>query len=115
MQQSQIVGIADLLEVCQDCAMFTLSIEHAITDFTTWKTAFDSFADARANGGVIGDRVRRPVDTPSHLVIELDFETRERAEAFRQFLTNVVWSNPDASPALAGRLTTRVLQPVGAD
>jgi hypothetical protein len=92
--------------------MYTLSIEHGITDFATWNAAFERFADARAKGGVIGDRIRRPIDDPRHLVIDLDFETRDRAEAFRQFLTNVVWSNPEASPALAGQPTTRLLEQV---
>jgi hypothetical protein len=91
--------------------MFTLSIEHAITDFLTWKTAFDRFADARDEAGVLAHRIRRPVDDARYLVIELDFETKERAEAFRQFLTTIVWSNPDASPGLSGRPTARILQP----
>jgi hypothetical protein len=92
--------------------MFTLSIEHAITDFPTWKTAFDRFSDARAQAGVLAHRIRHPLDDPHYLVIELDFETKGRAEAFRQFLTNVVWSNPDASPALVGASTMRVPEPV---
>ena len=91
--------------------MVTLMVEHAITDFPTWKTAFDRFADARAHSGVLAARIRRPVDDEQYLVIELDFETRKSAETFRQFLTNVVWSDPDASPALAGAPTTRVLEP----
>ncbi|MBV9592793.1 MAG: hypothetical protein JO147_03210 [Actinobacteria bacterium] len=94
--------------------MFTLSIEHAITDFATWKAAFDRFAEARGKSGVIGDRIRRPIDDPHRLIIELDFPTSEQAEAFRQYLTNTVWSNPEASPALAGTATTRVLEPVSA-
>jgi hypothetical protein len=92
--------------------MFTLSIEHSVTDFSTWKTAFDHFADAREEAGVLAHRVRHPIDDDKHLVIELDFETRERAEAFGHFLTTVVWSSPDASPALSGRPTTRILEPV---
>jgi hypothetical protein len=94
--------------------MFTLCIEHAITDFATWKSAFDRFADARVKAGVVGHRIRRPIDDPHRLVIELDFPTSGQAEAFRQYLTNAVWSNPEASPALAGRATTRVLEPVTA-
>jgi hypothetical protein len=94
--------------------MFTLSIEHAITDLSTWKTAYDGFAGAREQAGVLADRIRRPVDDGQYLVIELDFETNERAEAFRHFLTTVVWSNPDASPALSGRPTTRILEPASA-
>jgi hypothetical protein len=92
--------------------MYTLNIEHAITDFPTWKAAFDRFADARAQAGVVAHRIRRPVDDRHCLVIELDFETRGNADAFRQFLTTVVWPNSEASPALAGRPTARVLEPV---
>jgi len=92
--------------------MFTLSIEHMITDFPTWKTAFDRFANARDQAGVLAERILRPIDDRKYLVIELVFETKERAEAFRQFLTTIVWSDPDASPALSGRPTTRILEPV---
>ena len=91
--------------------MYTLSIEHSITDFSTWKQAFDRFAPARAQAGVKGDRVRRLADDDRYLVIELDFDTKENAEEFRQFLATVVWSNPDASPALSGTPTTRILEP----
>lgn len=94
--------------------MFTLSIEHAISDLPTWKSAFDRFAEARAKGGVLEDRIHRPIDDAHHLVIELDFSTREQAETFRQYLTNVVWSNPEASPALVGRPTTKVLESLSA-
>ena len=90
--------------------MYTLSIEHAISDFATWKQAFDRFAEARAQAGVLADRIRRPVGDSRYLVIELDFESRENAEAFGEFLATVVWSNPEASPALAGAPKTRVLE-----
>jgi hypothetical protein len=106
---SMTVAVPDITEA----AMFTLSIEHEITDYLTWKTAFDRFAAAREQAGVLGDRIRRPVDDLQHLVIELDFKTRDGAEDFRDFLTTVVWPNPDASPALSGRPTTRILEPAG--
>ncbi len=92
--------------------MFTLSIEHAITDFATWKSAFDRFAEARVKGGVVGHRIRHPIDDPAHLIIDLEFDVKEQALAFREFLTNVVWTNPGASPALAGPPSTRVLEPL---
>jgi hypothetical protein len=91
--------------------MFTLSIEHPITEFSTWKAAFDRFAGARTQAGVLADRIRRPVGESRYLVIELDFATREKAEGFRNFLTNVIWANPDSSPALAGTPKTRILEP----
>jgi hypothetical protein len=92
--------------------MFTLSIEHGISDYAVWRSAFDRFADARAKGGVTGERIFQPVDDVHRLIIDLDFNAREHAEVFRQFLTDVVWSNPETSPALVGQATTRVLERV---
>jgi hypothetical protein len=90
--------------------MFTLSIEHVISDFPTWKQAFDRFSQAREKAGVLSQRVCRLVGEPQHLVIELDFSTREGADTFRQFLHDVVWVNRDASPALVGTPQTRILE-----
>ncbi len=90
--------------------MFTLSIEHAISDFATWKHAFDRFAEARQNAGVVSHRIRRPVGDPYYLVIELDFDAQGNADNFRKFLDNVVWTNRDASPALVGAPSSRILE-----
>lgn len=75
--------------------MFTLTIEHTITEFHAWKTAFDRFADARAQAAVLATRIRRPVDDRQYLCIKLDFETQESAEAFRR-----------SSPPLSGPVPT---------
>jgi hypothetical protein len=106
--------IALSLSATTEAIMYTLTIEHAITDFRAWRTAFDRFSDARTQAGVLADRIRRPVDNEQHLVIELDFQNQEQAEAFRHFLNTVVWANPEASPALAGTPTTRILEPASA-
>ena len=90
--------------------MFTLSIEHAISDFPTWKQAFDRFAEARERAGVRSHRIRRPVGDPRYLVIELEFDSQESADAFRKFLDHVVWTNRDPSPALVGAPATRILE-----
>jgi hypothetical protein len=90
--------------------MVTLHIEHPITDYATWRAAFDGFAGARRDGGVIAERVARPVDDDAAVVIDLDFATEERAAAFRGFLEARVWSTPANSPGLAGRPLTRILR-----
>lgn len=90
--------------------MRTLQIEHAITDYDTWRSAFDRFADARRNGGVVGHRVSRPVDDPNYVVIDLDFETADKAEAFLGFLRTSVWPVPANAPALAGAPQARILE-----
>ncbi|HEV7189008.1 MAG TPA: hypothetical protein VGN28_14025 [Blastococcus sp.] len=92
--------------------MTTLHIEHPVTDFIAWRTAFDGFAARRAQGGVTAERIQRPVDDDHYVLVDLDFPTRDHAERFRGFLESAVWASPDASPALAGTPQTRILQPV---
>jgi hypothetical protein len=87
----------------------TLRIEHAIHDYGTWQKAFDGFAGARAKAGVRGFTVRQPADDPRYLMLDLEFDTAGRAEAFARFLHQEVWSSPASSPALAGAPQTRIL------
>lgn len=91
--------------------MATLHIEHGITDFDTWSTAFNRFADVRRNAGVRGHRVQRPVDDPAYVVIDLDFDTTDEATAFLGFLRTKVWTIPENAPALAGTPETMILEP----
>jgi hypothetical protein len=89
--------------------MVTLQMEHAITDYDTWKQAFDRFAEKRTAAGVRSHRVAKDADDENYLVIELDFDRREQAEAFRTFLVEQVWAIPANAPALNGSPTTRIL------
>ncbi|MFB6517011.1 hypothetical protein [Streptomyces sp. NPDC056401] len=90
--------------------MFTLHIEHPITDFAVWKSAFDRFAPARKEAGVRRHRVQRPVDDPAYVIVGLDFDTADQAARFLGFLQARVWSSPDNAPALAGIPQTRILE-----
>lgn len=92
--------------------MPTLHIQHAITDFETWSSAFDRFADARRQAGVRAQRVRRPVDDATYVVVDLDFETTDEARAFRSFLERQIWATPGNSPALVGAPETMILETV---
>lgn len=91
----------------------TLHIQHAITGYAEWRAAFDRFETARTGAGVRAQRVHQPVDDPRWVVVDLDFDDREAASAFLGFLREAVWSSRDASPALAGEPTARVLVPAG--
>jgi hypothetical protein len=95
--------------------MVTLHIEHPITDFRTWSEAFVRFGDARRQAGVRAHRISRPVDDRNYVVVDLEFDTVEAAEAFRQFLTTQVWAVPQNAPALAGAPLTKILQPESLD
>jgi len=90
--------------------MSTLHIEHAVTDFDTWNTAFGRFAELRRQSGVRQQRVQRPVGDPHYVVIDLDFDTTSEAESFLGFLRANVWSSSDNAPALVGPPQAKVLE-----
>jgi hypothetical protein len=90
----------------------TLHIEHPVTDFGTWQTAFDRFAEVREKSGVRGHRIFRPVDDAHYVVIDLDFPTADQAEKFLGFLRTTVWASAENAPALAGPPQARILEPV---
>jgi hypothetical protein len=92
-------------------AMATLHIQHPVTDFDTWTSAFNRFAEARRQAGVRALRVQRPVDNPRFVVIALDFDSIGEAQSFQGFLTTQVWANPENSPGLAGTPETMILEP----
>jgi len=89
--------------------MTTLRIEHAITDYGVWKSAFDRFEEMRRQSGVKHHRIHRRADDPAYIVVNLDFGTAEEAGAFLEFLRSEVWSSPQSAPALAGTPQTRIL------
>jgi hypothetical protein len=90
--------------------MPTLHIEHEVVDFEVWKAAFDRFAGVRERSGVRGHHVRRPVDDPHYLFIDLDFDTAADAERFLDFLRTKVWSSRENAPALVGAPRTTILE-----
>ena len=92
--------------------MHHLQIEHPISDFDTWKRAFDGFADFRQQSGVRLYRVLRPTDDPNYVIIELEFDSSSEAEAFLAALRRNVWSSREAAPALRGELQTRIVEAV---
>jgi hypothetical protein len=92
--------------------MATLHIEHPISDLDTWLGAFTKFEEQRKKAGVRAQRVSQPVDDDKYIYVSLDFDSVEEAEAFKGFLETNVWSSPEASPALEGKPTARVLTEV---
>ena len=87
----------------------TLHIEHRITDFATWKGAFDRFAPKRQEAGVTAQRIHLLQDDPNWIVLQLDFPSVAAAQGFREFLETRIWSNPTNAPGLDGPARARVL------
>jgi hypothetical protein len=92
--------------------MATLRIEHSISDFPTWKGAFDRFAPIRKRAGVRRFRIFQPMDDPAYVLLDLDFDEVTEARAFLAILERDIWGSSDASPALAGRPQACIIEAV---
>ena len=73
--------------------MYTLRIEHAVPDFDRWKQVFDNDPADRKGSGVMAYRVLRAVAEPDLVLIDLDFETVEAADAFHETMRGL-WAGP---------------------
>lgn len=91
--------------------MTTLHIEQDVVDFDAWKKMFDSDPAERQKSGVRGYKLARQVDDPLHVIIDLDFDTKDTAQAFLGKLRKV-WEQPQAKASLSGTPQARVLDAV---
>ena len=66
--------------------MYILRIEHPVADYDAWKAAFDSDPIGRERSGVRRYRIMRTTDDPSHVTIDLEFDSLGEAEAARAAL-----------------------------
>ena len=69
--------------------MYILRIEHEIYDFDSWKKAFDSDPLRRQKVGVRRYRIFRPIDNPNHVMIDLEFDNVNQAEALSTALRSL--------------------------
>ena len=91
--------------------MPVLQIEHPVRDFETWKAVFDRNAVRREDGGVRRYQVYRPVDDPTYVAVDLEFDTRGEAEAFKLGLEEM-WRSPQAALVLGGTPRARIVDGV---
>ena len=66
--------------------MYILRIEHPVPDFNGWKKAFDSDPVGRKKSGVRRYRILRPLDNANYVMIDLEFDSLNEAEAVRAAL-----------------------------
>jgi hypothetical protein len=88
-----------------------LQIEHSVRDFGAWKQqGFDSDPLGRERSGVRSYRILRTADDPNRVVVELEFDTSEEAETFREALRDL-WRRVVAE-GLIENPAARILEPV---
>ena len=62
--------------------MIRLFVRHRVSDFPTWKKAYDDFDPERRDRGVKTDAVFQTVNDPEDVTVWHDFETMEAATKF---------------------------------
>jgi hypothetical protein len=70
-----------------------LRIEHSVPNFERWKQAFDSDPANRKGSGVRRYQALRPRDDPSYVMIDLEFDSVDEAEAFLRTMQRI-WGGP---------------------
>ena len=91
--------------------MPVLQIEHPVRDFETWKATFDGGQERRDAGRVRRYQVYRPVDDPNYIAVDLEFDSRDEAEAFKLGLEEL-WRSPQAALVLGGTPRARIVDTV---
>lgn len=91
--------------------MPVLQIEHPVRDFETWKAVFDGGQERRELGRVRRYQVYRPVDDPNYVAVDLEFDSRVEAEAFKLVLEEL-WRSPQAAALLGGTPRARIVDVV---
>ncbi len=91
--------------------MILVQLEHPVRDFETWKAAFDRDPVHREASGVRRYHIYRPIDDPNYIAVDLEFDNRNDADAFRLIL-EALWRSPLAGPALGGTPRLRIVDVV---
>ncbi|MFS8086795.1 MAG: hypothetical protein ACMG6H_14270 [Acidobacteriota bacterium] len=76
--------------------MHIVRIEHSVPDFDKWKEAFELDPAGRKASGVRRYQVLRLKDDPNYVMIDLEFDTIDEAQAFLERMQQI-WSGPAKS------------------
>ena len=59
-------------------------VRHDVSDYATWRKAYDGLDATRKKMGVTGQAVYRSADNPNDVTVTHDFTTVEAAKAFEE-------------------------------
>ena len=89
--------------------MTILRIEHPVLDYPSWKRAFDGDPAGRKAAGVRRFQVMRAVDDPNYVLIDLEFDSTDKAEALLGRMRSI-WGHVTGS--LITDPKARIVEPV---
>ncbi len=62
--------------------MPTMFVRHTVSDYKTWRRAYDEFAPIQKAKGVTAQAVYRAADNPNDITVTHEFASVEAAQAF---------------------------------
>jgi len=62
--------------------MATMFVRHTVSDYTTWRKAYDEFAPVQKAKGVLAQAVYRAADNPNDITVTHEFASVEAAQTF---------------------------------
>lgn len=62
--------------------MITITVRHKVADYEKWKVVFDRARDTRRAAGEIACRVYTRHGSPNDVLVSIDWDSLERAQAF---------------------------------
>src|SRR5258708_6201122 len=83
--------------------MTTLHIEHAITDYGVWKSAFDRLEELRRQSRVKHHPLLPPPDHPAYILVHLDVPPGACCAAALADLSRAIELAPGCASAIASR------------
>ena len=76
--------------------MVILRIEHKVLSYDGWKVAFDNDPIGRKKMGVKRYRIFRPVEEPTYVIIDLEFDSLEEAKVVHAALQKM-WTKVEGT------------------
>jgi hypothetical protein len=70
-----------LRQVGEEHLMTIMFVRHAVSDYKTWRKAYDDFAPVQKAKGVTAEAVYRAVENPNDITVIHEFATTEAAQA----------------------------------
>jgi len=89
--------------------MTVLHIEHPVPNYEAWKQAFDADPVGRERSGVRRYQILRANDDPNYVMIDLEFDTPDEAEALLASM-RVIWGRVQGT--LISDPRARIAEPV---
>jgi hypothetical protein len=77
-----LLAVAPAVAHASDKGTVRMYVQHEVTDYATWRKAYDGFAPVQKKNGVVAQSVWQSIDNPNEVTVTHDFKTVEKAKAW---------------------------------